>query len=583
DNSSTLVRFVPNAGYSGTVSAGLTFRAWDQTSGTNGGTADASNNGASTPFSSTTASASILVDVAPTVVGSFVSGSAWSASYLSMLDSAGLGSSAAADQGFQLADGASQLTTMLPWTNITQLSIAFSEGVTLSQASLSLYNSANTLIPTSGFSYNSTANIATWQFSTALAANKYVINLAASSVTDAIGTQLDGAWTTGFSTFAAGSGDGTPGGDFNFYFDVLPGDANSSGAVTNSDVLITKLQVGAVSNSSNFQRDVNASGNITNGDVLLEKLQVGSNINSFPTPQLPPQSAGAPSGHTATPAADPTDAEPTDAGQTITVVLISPAPGFVVPALSPQATGPLPTDPPGEDDDGDGDGDGDDSESLVSTAGTPGDTPSAGAQPSGAPAVATASSAAVSIPVVQSASSLAGQPADAGNVSTLTVSIASTTMAAPATISSNALLSSPTASLVVLAIPLSTGPSVPAPAADVLFELSPDLSDATSAAEVEGDSVPLLGALVVASTGPTLTPAVSIANLAAPASRASTLSPAGSYVPALLVLLDEAHATRSAFGADSGFPRDIEQDDSEAAAPALTDAALTADFSKFQT
>jgi hypothetical protein len=116
------------------------------------------------------------------------------------------------------------------------------------------------------------------------------MNLAASAVVDSNGAQLDGSWTTSVSTFATGSGNGVAGSDFNFYFNVLPGDANNSGSVSNGDVLVTKLQVGAVTSSTNYRLDVNASGNITNGDVLLEKLQVGSNINSFANPQLPPQS-----------------------------------------------------------------------------------------------------------------------------------------------------------------------------------------------------------------------------------------------------------------------------------------------------
>jgi hypothetical protein len=230
----------------------------------------------------------------PAVIGAYASGTAWNASYLSMLDAAGLGSSAASGQGFELASGANQLTTMLPWTDLTLISVAFSEFVNVSQTSLTLYNSSNTAIAPSGLIYNSTANIATWSFSTPLAAGKYVMDLAASSVTDTAGTELDGSWTTSVSTFANGSGNGTPGGDFNFYFNVLPGDANNSGSVTNGDLLITKLQVGAVSNSSNYLLDVNASGNITNGDVLLEKLQVGSNINSFSSPQLPPASDSQP-------------------------------------------------------------------------------------------------------------------------------------------------------------------------------------------------------------------------------------------------------------------------------------------------
>lgn len=60
-NASTLVRFVQNANYNGTV-AGLTFRAWDQTSGTAGSTADVSSNGGSTAFSAATATASITIN-----------------------------------------------------------------------------------------------------------------------------------------------------------------------------------------------------------------------------------------------------------------------------------------------------------------------------------------------------------------------------------------------------------------------------------------------------------------------------------------------------------------------------------------
>ncbi|MDB5335317.1 MAG: hypothetical protein JWN70_936 [Planctomycetaceae bacterium] len=60
-DSNTYVRFVPNANWNGTVTNGFTFRAWDQTGGTAGLTADASLNGNSTPFSSNTASSSITV------------------------------------------------------------------------------------------------------------------------------------------------------------------------------------------------------------------------------------------------------------------------------------------------------------------------------------------------------------------------------------------------------------------------------------------------------------------------------------------------------------------------------------------
>ncbi len=55
------LRFVPNADYSGT--AALTYQAWDETSGSPGGVADASVNGGATAFSS--ASETATIDVAP--------------------------------------------------------------------------------------------------------------------------------------------------------------------------------------------------------------------------------------------------------------------------------------------------------------------------------------------------------------------------------------------------------------------------------------------------------------------------------------------------------------------------------------
>jgi hypothetical protein len=69
----TFVRFVPIANFSGTVANGLTYKAWDQTSGLAGGTADTTGSGGATAFSAATASASITVtaaNTAPTLTGS---------------------------------------------------------------------------------------------------------------------------------------------------------------------------------------------------------------------------------------------------------------------------------------------------------------------------------------------------------------------------------------------------------------------------------------------------------------------------------------------------------------------------------
>ncbi len=58
--STQLVRFVPDANYSGTAT--ITFHAWDKSSGSAGSTADASSTGNATPFSSASDTASVTIN-----------------------------------------------------------------------------------------------------------------------------------------------------------------------------------------------------------------------------------------------------------------------------------------------------------------------------------------------------------------------------------------------------------------------------------------------------------------------------------------------------------------------------------------
>jgi hypothetical protein len=60
-NANTRIYFQPTPNYNGTVTNGITFRAWDQMAGANGSTADTSTNGGSTVFSALTDTAAITV------------------------------------------------------------------------------------------------------------------------------------------------------------------------------------------------------------------------------------------------------------------------------------------------------------------------------------------------------------------------------------------------------------------------------------------------------------------------------------------------------------------------------------------
>ena len=112
--------------------------------------------------------------------------------------------------------------------------------------------------------------------------------MAAGGITNAAGTTtLDGEWTTSASTFAAGSGDGRAGGDFEFAFHVLPGDATGEGVTNVSDLsaIRTKL-LGPLStplgSDTDYRLDVNGSNNLTVADLSQIRAQFASALGTRP-------------------------------------------------------------------------------------------------------------------------------------------------------------------------------------------------------------------------------------------------------------------------------------------------------------
>src|SRR5205085_11009323 len=61
-DANTRLFFLPNANFNGTLASALMFHAWDRTSGSNGGLADASATGGSTAFSNATDTASLVIN-----------------------------------------------------------------------------------------------------------------------------------------------------------------------------------------------------------------------------------------------------------------------------------------------------------------------------------------------------------------------------------------------------------------------------------------------------------------------------------------------------------------------------------------
>jgi uncharacterized repeat protein (TIGR03803 family) len=172
------------------------------------------------PSSTITAISNNFAVGAPQVSNVTVDATAWSStfvSYLSTLNSANV-------NGYSIPVGSSAQLAPLPWKNLNQINITFTQNVTVSESALQLVGVNVATYAFSGFSYNSSTDTATWTLTAPIGDDKLLIDLNGASVTNSGGIELDGDWADGVSIFP--SGDGSPGSNFLFSFDVLPGDVN---------------------------------------------------------------------------------------------------------------------------------------------------------------------------------------------------------------------------------------------------------------------------------------------------------------------------------------------------------------------
>jgi hypothetical protein len=216
----------------------------------------------------TSTGGNIVIDaLAPTVQGVYVASTSWSASFLTELQDNGLGSSTL---GYALNTGASQLST-LPWNNINKISIAFSEDVVVSQASLALNGINIGTYSVTGFSYDAINHVGTWTLGQTIAKDKLLVSINSNILTDIAGNFLDGEWTNGTSTT---SGNGAAGGNFGFRFNALPGDADRSNIVLSNDVNAIRVNQFANTSSANYSvyQDIDGSGLILSNDVNAARV-----------------------------------------------------------------------------------------------------------------------------------------------------------------------------------------------------------------------------------------------------------------------------------------------------------------------
>lgn len=223
------------------------------------------------------------------VQGVKVGSSAWSATFNDFVDNTG---APVGQRGYSIPAGAAQATT-LPWANINRLYVNFSQDpdpATIIPANFVLFGLQGAATPTvTGVTYDTTTNIATLTLSGNITNDR--LRLLVSDSVTYLSTPLDGEWANNADSFD--SGNGTPGGSFNFTFNVLPGDIDRLSTVNIGDASLAFGAIGASTdgtnafpapNSSTYTmfKDVDGSGTININDAAITFARVSVPLNSLP-------------------------------------------------------------------------------------------------------------------------------------------------------------------------------------------------------------------------------------------------------------------------------------------------------------
>jgi len=226
-------------------------------------------------------SGELTVDTtAPCATGLLVASTAWDASFMDELGGV----------GFAVVAGGDQLDE-LPWVNLDQVKITFSEDVSVEQGDLAIHGVAVSQYAVAGFSYDAAGFTATWTLATVVPADKLLMVLS-DAVTDGMGNALDGEWSDAVSTYP--SGNGAAGGNLVFGVNVLPGDADQSGEVRSSDVIKVRRKGNTAPGNADYSihYDVDGSGEIRSSDVIKVR-RLGNTQLPAGEPAPPPSAPAA--------------------------------------------------------------------------------------------------------------------------------------------------------------------------------------------------------------------------------------------------------------------------------------------------
>lgn len=202
-----------------------------------------------------------MLTAPPTVTDVNLSSTAWDADFIDKLEGTYLGTDGYSVTGSPIA----------PWDNIDTIIITLDQGTTIKASDLSLSGKNTAAFAFSDFSYDSINFVATWTLAAPLAKDKYFIDLNSDGlapVENIYGQDLDGDGYGGYG------GDGN---DYELRFDVLPGDANQDGTVSQLDWDAVDALDGKTTVDVEYDpfMDLDGYGGIDSGDTDIVDAHYG--------------------------------------------------------------------------------------------------------------------------------------------------------------------------------------------------------------------------------------------------------------------------------------------------------------------
>lgn len=193
--------------------------------------------------------------------------------------------SAHAPYSFTTHVGSGEQLQTVPVGAADTISITFSEDVNVTAENLRVSGLRTAYTPTlAQFSYDMASMTATWRFSGLPPIDHYIISLS-DAVTDIEGNRLDGEWINPMSITTVNplvsdfpSGNGNAGGNFNFVFTLLTGDANLDLQVTYADYSIWSAHY--YQNGGFTIGDFDGSGQVNSADIVAWYSNYGKDLRN---------------------------------------------------------------------------------------------------------------------------------------------------------------------------------------------------------------------------------------------------------------------------------------------------------------